>query len=192
MGVSVLPNGAHREDGGGVILQPAIFLDRDGVLNVDTGYPHCLEDMVLIPGAARAIALAKKLGYLTVVVTNQSGVARGLFGEDDVARFNAHLARALASEGGSIDAFYVCPYHPDAIIESYRCDHPDRKPNPGMILRAIADLPIDRAKSFLIGDKQTDIDAAAAAGIAGQLFPGGDLSTFLSSFLSVTVTGTGS
>jgi len=168
-------------------LRPTLFLDRDGVLNVDTGYPHQPGDLVLIPGAACAVALAKTLGYLTVVVTNQSGVARGLFSEDDVARFNEHLAQALASEGGEIDRFYVCPYHPDATIPAYRRDHRDRKPNPGMLERAISELAIDPTRSFLVGDKETDVMAASAAGISGYLFPGGDLHSFLTHILRARV-----
>lgn len=168
-------------------LRPTLFLDRDGVLNVDTGYPHQLKDLALVSGAARAVALAKELGYLTVVVTNQSGVARGLFGEDDVARFNEHLARALTTEGGTIDRFYVCPYHPDAAITAYRHDHWDRKPNPGMIEKAISDLGIDPTRSILVGDKLTDVMAASAAGVSGYLFTGSDLYTFLMPLLRARV-----
>lgn len=159
--------------------RPAFFFDRDGVLNVDTGYPHKVEDLRLVENAAKAVAFVRSLGYLAVVVTNQSGVARGMFGEEDVARFHAELQQHLAAEGGAIDAFYVCPYHPDAVVEQYRCDHPDRKPNPGMIERAIADFAIDRTRSILVGDKSTDIEAARAAGVRGYLFAGGNLHDFI-------------
>ncbi|MFT8802992.1 MULTISPECIES: D-glycero-alpha-D-manno-heptose-1,7-bisphosphate 7-phosphatase [Gluconobacter] len=163
--------------------QAAVFFDRDGVLNLDTGYPHLPDEIILVDGAAEAVAMAKRNGYLTIVVTNQSGVARGFFNEKDVDLFNYALARRLACYGGIIDRFYVCPYHPDASIEAYRSDHPDRKPHPGMIKRAMADFRIDPQYSFLVGDKITDLQAAEAAGIAGHLFSGGNLSSFLSPLL---------
>lgn len=137
----------------------------------------------------RQSPLQKKLGFLTIVVTNQSGVAKGLFGEDAVARFNARLSQELSVEGGEIDAFYICPYHPAAHIDRYRCDHPDRKPNPGMMERAIIDFSISRSASLLVGDKITDIQAAEAAGIEGHLFSGSNLFAFLSPFLSIKGTG---
>ncbi|MBB2169637.1 HAD family hydrolase [Gluconacetobacter aggeris] len=167
----------------GLNFSPAVFFDRDGVLNVDTGYPHRPENLTLLPGAGEAVALIRRRGYRAIVVTNQSGIARGLFGEKDVELFHARLVSALAKKGGAIDAFYFCPYHPQAMIERYRCDHPDRKPNPGMIERAIADFAIDRSRSILIGDKNTDIEAALAAGIRGYLFTGGNLFDFVSSIL---------
>ncbi|GBQ63402.1 histidinol phosphatase [Ameyamaea chiangmaiensis NBRC 103196] len=166
----------------------AVFFDRDGVLNVDTGYPSVPAELVLIPGAAQAVAHAKACGYVTVVVTNQSGVARGLFDEAAVDRFNGHLAAQIAKSGGSLDHFYVCPYHPDAQVAAFRGDHPDRKPNPGMIQRAAHDLGLDLSRSFLVGDKSTDVEAARAAGIPGYLFSGGDLMSFLSPYLRPVVT----
>jgi D-glycero-D-manno-heptose 1,7-bisphosphate phosphatase len=159
---------------------PAVFLDRDGVLIEDSGYPHLPEHLKLIPGAAAAVRRLNRLGYLTVIVTNQSGVARGLFSEDQMHGFNALLVRTLAKEGAVIGPVYACPFHAEARDERYRHpDHPDRKPNPGMLLRAIADHGIDPAKSFMIGDQPTDVEAAKRAGVSGFLFEGGDLDVFV-------------
>ncbi len=164
--------------------RPAAFLDRDGVINVDHGYVVKPEALDFVTGAPAAIRRLNDAGYLVVVVTNQSGVARGYFTEDDVAAFHAHLRDRLASEGARIDAIYTAPHHPDASVAAYRADHPDRKPRPGMILRAFADLDIIRDGSFLIGDKASDIAAAAAAGIPGHLFTGGDLDGFVAAVLA--------
>ena len=160
--------------------RPAAFLDRDGVLIEDSGYPHRPEDLKLIPGAAAAVRRMKDAGYRTVIVTNQSGVARGLFSEERMHAFNAELVARLAQDGAVIDAVYAAPYHADAVVERYRHpDHPDRKPNPGMLLRAIADHGIDAARSLMIGDQPTDVEAARRAGVSGHLFEGGDLDVFV-------------
>ena len=159
---------------------PAVFLDRDGVLIEDSGYPHLPEHLKLIPGATAAVQRLNRLGYLAVIVTNQSGVARGMFTEDQMHAFNALLVKRLAQDGAVIGAVYACPFHPEAREERYRHpDHPDRKPNPGMLLRAIADHDIDPAKSFMIGDQPTDVEAAKRAGVSGFLFQGGDLDVFV-------------
>ncbi len=159
---------------------PAVFLDRDGVLIEDTGYPHLEEHLRLMPGAAEAVRRLNQLGYLCVIVTNQSGVARGLFTEDQMKAFNALIVRKLASRGGMIGAVYACPFHSEGQVAAYiHPDHPDRKPNPGMLLRAIADHGVDPAKSFMIGDQPTDMEAAQRAGVSGFLFPGGDLYAFV-------------
>lgn len=159
---------------------PAVFLDRDGVLIEDCGYPHLPEHLVLIPGAAEAVRGLNERGYLTVIVTNQSGVGRGLFSEDQMHDFNALLVQRLASLGAVVDAVYACPFYDKAPDPRWRHpDHPDRKPNPGMILRAIDDHRIDRTRSFLIGDKPSDLEAARRAAVAGFLFEGGDLHEFV-------------
>ncbi|MDI2112530.1 D-glycero-alpha-D-manno-heptose-1,7-bisphosphate 7-phosphatase [Commensalibacter nepenthis] len=165
------------------ILKPCVFLDRDGVINVDTGYPHRQADLQLIDGAGDAIARMNRLGFLVIVVTNQSGVARGYFTEQDVHQFHQYIAQALSSYHAHIDAFYQCPYHPDGVIEAYRQDHSDRKPKPGMIERACQEWPIDRNRSFLIGDRQTDLEAAQNANIQGYLFDGGNLDEFVQKIL---------
>lgn len=160
-------------------MKPAIFLDRDGVLIEDVGYPHRDEDLRLVPGAAEAIRAWNKDGRVVVVVTNQSGVARGLFSLERMQAFNALIATRLAEAGARIDAVYACPYHPEAVEDRWRHpDHPDRKPNPGMILRAGDDLDLDLARSILIGDRESDLEAARRAGVEGHLFTGGDLAAF--------------
>lgn len=159
---------------------PAAFLDRDGVLIEDCGYPHRPEDLKLTPGVADAVRRMNQAGYRTVIVTNQSGVARDLFDEDQMHAFNALLVEALAEQGAVIDAVYACPFHADAVEARYRhADHPDRKPNPGMLTRAIADHDLDPARSFIIGDQPTDIEAGRRAGVKGFLFEGGDLDAFV-------------
>lgn len=167
-------------------LRPAAFLDRDGVINVDHGYTHRPEDLVFVEGAPAGIRRLNEAGYLVVVVTNQSGVARGFYTEVDVERFHAHMRTELAKAGARIDAFYSCPFHPEGIVAEYRIDHADRKPNPGMILRALVDLPIDASQSFLVGDQPTDMAAAAAANISGHRFSGGDLDDFVAGVLLQT------
>ena len=162
------------------ILRPALFLDRDGVLNEDRGYVFRWEDFRWIPGAKAAVAAFNRAGWLVIVVTNQSGVGRGFYSEDDMRALHARMAQDLAEAGGQIDAFYHAPQHPDAPLEAYRHpDPPDRKPNPGMILRALSEWPIDRAASLLIGDKPSDLEAAERAGVRAALFGGGDLMAFL-------------
>ena len=164
--------------------RPAAFLDRDGVLNEDPGYVHRPEDLRWIPGAKAAVRRFNELGWWVFVVTNQSGVARGFFEPEAVERFHAHMAEELAAEGARIDAFYDCPYLPEASVERWRHpDHPDRKPNPGLLLRAMQQHPVAREASLLIGDKERDVEAARRAGVQGWLFPGGDLLEFVEGVL---------
>lgn len=156
--------------------RPAVFLDRDGVLIRDSGYPHRNEDLVWIPGAAQAVAAINDAGALAIIVTNQSGVARGLFGLERMEAFNALLIERMARDGGRIDAVYTCPFHAEATDPRFHHpDHPDRKPNPGMILRAAAEHGVDLSRSILIGDRESDLEAARRAGVTGYLFEGGDL-----------------
>ncbi|MDP1777761.1 MAG: HAD family hydrolase [Brevundimonas sp.] len=163
---------------------PAVFLDRDGVLIEDTGYPHLEEQLRFVPGAPEAVRRLNQLGFLCVIVTNQSGVARGLFSEDQMKAFNTLIVRKLAAKGAVIGALYACPFHSEGRVEAYiHPDHPDRKPNPGMILRAIADHNIDPAKSFMIGDQPSDMEAARRAGVPGFRFEGGDLLEFVRELL---------
>jgi D-glycero-D-manno-heptose 1,7-bisphosphate phosphatase len=158
----------------------AVIFDRDGVLNVDHGYVGDESRLEWMPGALRAVARLNGEGVLVVVATNQSGVARGLFDEAAVTRLHGVMQAQLAAEGGHIDAFYVCPFHAEARVAAYRhADHPDRKPNPGMIARAMSDWSLDPARTLLVGDKQSDLEAARRAGIEGVLFSGGDLDEFL-------------
>jgi D-glycero-D-manno-heptose 1,7-bisphosphate phosphatase len=166
-------------------LRPAVFLDRDGVINIDTGYPCRPEDLVLTQTAAEAVALLNEAGHLVIVVTNQSGVARGYFSLSDVERFHEHIQRELALRGAHIDAFYVAPYHPEGTVAPYNVDHEDRKPGAGMLLRAIHDLPVDSTRSLMIGDKSSDVEAARRAGIPALLVPPNscDLAAFVRDWL---------
>jgi len=160
----------------------ALFLDRDGVLNDDLGYVVRWQDFRWIPGARTLIKRFNEAGWLVIVVTNQAGIARGYYEETDVEALHRQLNQDLANIGARIDAFYYCPYHADATIERYRLpDHPERKPNPGMILRAAKDWNIDLGRSLMIGDKPSDIEAAKRASVDALLFPGGDLEAFADS-----------
>jgi D-glycero-D-manno-heptose 1,7-bisphosphate phosphatase len=153
--------------------RPAAFLDRDGVLNVDHGYVHRPDELEWIDDAPTAVRLLNEAGFIVIVVTNQSGVARGLFDEAAVHRFHDHMQALLAGHGARIDAFYYCPHHPDGKVTPYamRCDC--RKPGIAMLEQAAKDWPIDRARSVLIGDKDIDMQAAAAFGILGIKFDAG-------------------
>ncbi len=161
------------------------ILDRDGVLNVDVGYAHRPDQLVLVEGAAAAVRRLNQAGWAVAAVTNQSGVARGLFGEAQVGRFHAAIDAALAASGARIDAWYYCPFHPDAVVPAYRhADHPDRKPNPGMVLRALTDFGLAPEHAFLIGDQASDIEAARRAGVRGYLFEGDDLDALVAEVLA--------
>lgn len=134
------------------MLRPTLFLDRDGVLNVDHGYVHCWEDWQWIAGAKEVIGVFNRAGWLVIVVTNQSGIGRGYYSEADMQVLHQHMRDDLAASGGRIDAIYHAPHHPEAAQDAYRHpDPPDRKPNPGMLLRALADWPVDVAASILVG-----------------------------------------
>ena len=163
--------------------RPAIFFDRDGVLNEDDGYVYEITKLKWIDGAREAVKAANDAGYLVFVVTNQSGVARGFFDEHHVQALHEWMATDLARIGARIDAFEYCPYHPDAVIERYRQASPRRKPAPGMITDLLERFPVDPDRSILIGDKPTDLEAARAAGVQGILFSGGNLAQFVRAVL---------
>lgn len=162
-----------------VIRRPALFLDRDGVINVDHGYVHSWSRMDFSRGLAETIGAFNEAGWLVFVVTNQAGIARGYYDETAVDLLHEQIRDWLAIRGAHIDAFYYCPYHPQAAIDCYRADHPDRKPRGGMLLRALTEWPTIKERSFLIGDRETDLAAAREAGVDGHLFEGGDLAAFL-------------
>lgn len=142
----------------------AVFLDRDGTINVEKEYLHRSEEFEFIPGAPEAIRILKEAGYLVVVVTNQSGVARGYYDEAAVHRLHRFVDRELATVGASIDAYYLCPHHPHHGIGPYRTECACRKPLPGMLLAAAEDLEIDLSRSWIVGDKGADVAAGLAAG----------------------------
>jgi D-glycero-D-manno-heptose 1,7-bisphosphate phosphatase len=163
--------------------RPAAFLDRDGVLIEDTGWPHEPAEARWIPGAARAVKRLNDAGWLVFVVTNQAGVAKGFFPESQVGVMHRWMADEFAAMGAHVDAFEYSPNHPAAKLDQYRIECRRRKPNPGMVEDLLAGWPVDAARSFLIGDKDTDVAAARAAGIPGHLFPGDDLDAFVTRLL---------
>lgn len=150
----IVTAGAHS--GGG---RRAIFLDRDGTLNVEVNYLHRIEDLVLVPGAAEAVRSLSRVGFLVVVVTNQAGIARGYYDESALHTLHEEIQRRLVAEGARIDAFYFCPHHPE-FGGACEC----RKPAPGMLRQAARDHGIDLSCSWLIGDTRGDISAGHAAG----------------------------
>jgi len=147
--------------------RPALFLDRDGAIVEDTGYLHKVDDIVVIAGAAEVIAAANWRSIPVIMVTNQSGIARGYYGWDQFKSVPGAIVASLARGGGRIDAVYACPHHPQGKGILAHPDHPARKPNPGMLLEAASALALDLKSSWLIGDKSDDIEAAKRAGIAG-------------------------
>lgn len=147
----------------------AVFLDRDGTINEEIGYIDCMDKLRLIPGSAEAIRRINESGMKAVVVTNQSGIARGLFAESFVAETHTRLALMLRAEGALIDAFYFCPHHPTAGLGAYLRACECRKPAPGLLLRAASELQLDLARSYMIGDMLTDIEAGERAGVKGIL-----------------------
>lgn len=144
--------------------RPAVFLDRDGTLNVDVGYLHAIEQLDLFPWTADALRLLRRAGFALVVVTNQSGIAQGLIAEGFVEQAHEEMERRLAPVGAGLDGYYFCPHHPRGSVEKFRRDCRCRKPNPGMIEDAARDLGIDPARSWVIGDKWLDIDLGHAVG----------------------------
>jgi D-glycero-D-manno-heptose 1,7-bisphosphate phosphatase len=147
----------------------ALFLDRDGAVVEETGYLCHVDDIVMIDGAATVIAAANKRGLAVVMVTNQAGIGRGYYGWDEFKAVQDAIVAALAAEGAGIDAVYACAHHPQGRAQYAHPDHPARKPNPGMLLQAACDLALDLKKSWLVGDKAIDVEAAKRAGIAGAL-----------------------
>lgn len=144
--------------------KPAVFLDRDGVLIQDSHYVGSPDRVRLVPGSAEAVAALNRAGWPVVVVTNQAGVARGLYTPEAVDAVHDHIAELLRGYGAAIDAFHFCPHHPEGEVPAFtgRCDC--RKPQPGMLLRAAADLGLDLSASWMVGDRETDLAAGAAAG----------------------------
>jgi len=151
----------------GQTSRPALFLDRDGVINADTGYVGCAEDVRMLEGVAAAIARCNALKVPVVVVTNQSGIARSLYDWDGFHAVQAEVAAHLAAAGAHLDAVLACAYHGDGRGPLQVGNHPWRKPNPGMILAAARGMNLDLARSWIVGDRAHDLAAGAAAGLCG-------------------------
>ncbi|MBI5261245.1 MAG: HAD-IIIA family hydrolase [Bradyrhizobium sp.] len=161
------------------LTRPAVFFDRDGVLNHDAGYVFEASKFQWMERAREAVKLVNDAGYFAFVITNQSGVARGFYEESHVHALHRWMADELATIGAHVDAFEHCPDHPDAAVERYRRVSPRRKPGPGMITDLLERFPVAAANSILIGDQPTDLEAARAAGIQGLLFQTGNLEIFV-------------
>jgi D-glycero-D-manno-heptose 1,7-bisphosphate phosphatase len=155
-------------------LRRAAFLDRDGVINVDHGYVCRREDFEFLPGVLAACARLHGLGFALVVVTNQAGIGRGLYGEDDFRRLTAWMTAQFGAAGAPLAGVYHCPHHPEAALGDYRRACGCRKPAPGMLLAAARELALDPARSVLFGDKASDIGAALAAGVPQRVLLGTD------------------
>lgn len=167
-----------------------VIFDRDGVLNVDHGYAYDPSKLEWIPGARAAVKRVNDAGAVAVIATNQSGIGRGYYGEADMEAFHAEMLRQLAAEGARIDGVYFAPHHEDAVEDRYRvADHPDRKPNPGMLLRALTDFGVAPGDAVMIGDKPSDMEAARRAGVRGVPYDGGDLEVLVVQALA-QLTGT--
>lgn len=159
----------------GTPCRRAVFFDRDGTLNVDVHYLHRPEDFEWIPGAREAIRYVNDCGFLAILVTNQSGVARGFFPERDVVRVYDWMNGELRARGAHLDALYYCPHHPEGSVPQYAKACACRKPAPGLVDRACRDFSIDRARSYFVGDTETDMECARRAGVRGVRYTGGSL-----------------
>ena len=150
-------------------MRPAVFLDRDGTVLEEAGYLDRLERLAFFPFAIDAVRLLNRSGYAVVIITNQSGVGRGMYEEAFVVRAHQVVDERVRAGGARIDGYYYCPHHPEAEVEKYRLDCDCRKPGPGMLRQAAADLDLDLTRSFAVGDKWTDVQAGVAAGGRGIL-----------------------
>lgn len=152
---------------------PALFLDRDGVVNQEIGWLIRREDVAWVPGIFSLCRTAKKLGYRLVIVTNQAGIARGFYTEEQYHELMRWMRAEFRLEGIQLDGVYHCPYHPVHGIGEWKREHEDRKPGPGMLRRAAEDLHLDLPRSVMVGDRCTDIGAANAAGLRQAFLIGG-------------------
>ncbi|HWN51421.1 MAG TPA: HAD family hydrolase [Xanthobacteraceae bacterium] len=178
--------GAGGGLGRGSRRRPAVFLDRDGTLNHDTGYVHRIADFRWLPGAVNAIRRLNDGGYYVFVVTNQSGVARGMYDETAVNELHGWMSEELRAAGAHIDDIRYCPHHPQASIAAYRTACSCRKPAAGMLLDLMNCWPVIRQGSIMIGDKESDAAAGRTAGIASAIVPAGALESHVEQFLGRT------
>lgn len=150
-------------------MTTAVFIDRDGTLNEDVGYVSTPEDLIIYPWASEAVRRINASGMKAIVITNQAGVARGLYTEETLVQIHERMIEQLAGAGARIDAVYYCPHHPEFGGEKYMRDCDCRKPRPGMLHAAASEHAIDLARSYVIGDKSCDINLAATVGAQGVL-----------------------
>lgn len=167
-----------------VMRRPALFLDRDGVINADIGHLHTTDEFQWMPGAQEAIKRASDLRWFVFVVTNQGGVGRGLYDEATVQALHEWLEDQVFGFGGRITDFRYCPHHPEGVAEGYVKDCHWRKPNPGMLLDLMDHYPVDVENSLMVGDRETDMAAAAAAGVKGLHYISGRLYDLLEGHLN--------
>lgn len=167
----------------------AVFFDRDGTLNVDVKYLHRVEDFIWIEGAREAIKLCNDLGYRVIVVTNQSGIARGYYDATAVFKIHSWMQAELSKLGAHLDDIFFCPHHVDGVIKEYarRCDC--RKPATGMLEVAIKKYGIARRDSFFVGDAATDMECARNAGVTGIRYTGGNLLELIKKFVGLQENG---
>ena len=158
----------------GVVARPGILLDRDGTIIVDHGYVGSVDRVEFIEGAPEAIAAFNRAGIPVAVVTNQAGVARGMYGIDDVAQVHEYIAKRLAEHSAHIDLFAFAPYHPEGVVEAFARTSEDRKPRPGMAKAAEAALNLDLPASWVVGDRPEDIGLAEAVGASAIYLGSGD------------------
>lgn len=151
------------------LARPGLFLDRDGVINQDLDYVHRREDFKFIDGIFDLCREARRLGYWIFVITNQAGIGRGYYSEDQFLELTAWMKSVFRSEGAEIDAVYFCPFHPKHGMGKYKKDADCRKPKPGMILQAAEEFEVDLSCSVLVGDKPSDMEAGKAAGIVSNI-----------------------
>ncbi|MCK0527441.1 D-glycero-beta-D-manno-heptose 1,7-bisphosphate 7-phosphatase [Anaerobiospirillum sp. NML120449] len=163
-------------------MHKAVFFDRDGVINRDHGYVGTLERFEFIPGVAEALAAIKKACYKTILVTNQSGIARGLYTVDDFDTVTEFMQGQLAMAGAAFDGVYFCPHHPNATVAKFRCDCSCRKPKPEMFLWARKEFDLDMENSVMVGDHASDLQAAQAAGVKRLVLVGEHIETELKHF----------
>lgn len=165
--------------------RPAVFFDRDGVLNLDHGHVGSLDRFAWVEGARDAVRRVNAAGFYAFVVTNQAGIAKGFYGEHDYRAIKAHMRAELSEVGAFLDDERFCPYHPEGTVEMFRKVSDWRKPEAGMLRDLLRRWPVDVGRSFLVGDKESDLLAGRAAGIASYLFAGGNLDAFVAPLMAV-------
>ena len=163
--------------------RPAVFFDRDGTINADAGYTYRAEDLVFLPGAVAAVKRVNDLGWYAFLVTNQSGVARGLFTEDDVQAFHAQMQERLRAAGAHFDDIRYCPHHPEGKVAAYARACDCRKPGAGMLLDLMRSWPVVAEKSLVVGNQDSDMEAARGAGLRSIRYDGGNLDELLAAHL---------